>query len=251
MDILTLVLAHAIRSAEPEHVLSPLVTASMAGDPQAEDVAQWQPLIAEAARRFGIPAHWIEGVIEAESGGRTILDGAPITSSAGAMGLMQLMPATYTELRDRYGLGPDPHVSRDNILAGTAYLREMRDRFGFPGLFAAYHAGPTRYEAYLKGEQSLPDETLAYLAVVLPRVEIVPTDDKAVVSLATARVSFASGKSLFFPLDGHETRPEIASTNDPVQRRKRYLFAGSDGKSRGDSAAGGGDLFVPLSGISR
>jgi hypothetical protein len=64
-------------------------------------------------------------------------------------------------------------------------------------------------------------------------------------------VSFASGKSLFFPLDGHETRPEVASTNDTVQRRKRYLFAGSDGKSRGDFAAGGGDLFVQLFSISR
>lgn len=251
MDILTLVLAHAIRNAEPEHDLSPLLTVSMAVEPEAGDMARWRPLIAEAARHFGIPAHWIEAVIEAESGGRTLLNDAPITSPAGAMGLMQLMPATYAELRARHGLGPDPHDPRDNILAGTAYLSEMRDRFGFPGLFAAYHAGPTRYQAYLKGERSLPEETHAYLAVVLPRVEIVPTDDKAVVSLATARVSFASGKSLFFPLDGHETRPEVASTNDTVQRRKRYLFAGSDGKSRGDFAAGGGDLFVQLFSISR
>ncbi|MEQ9225732.1 MAG: lytic transglycosylase domain-containing protein [Parvibaculum sp.] len=250
MDILTLVLAHALRHAEPENGLLLPATVTMTTTPEEERMAQWRPLIAEAARRFGIPVDWIEAVIEAESGGRTTLNGKPITSPAGAMGLMQLMPATYAELRDRYGLGPDPHDPRDNILAGTAYLREMRDRFGFPGLFAAYHAGPTRYEAYLKGEQSLPQETRAYLAALLPRVEIVAADDRNDITKVTTRVSFASGKSLFFPLDGHETRPEIGSSNDAGRSPERHLFARSDGKSRGDSAAGGGDLFVPLSGSS-
>lgn len=251
MDILTLVLAHAIRSAEPEHDLSPFVTVSMAVEPEAGNMARWQPLIAEAARRFGIPVDWIEAVIEAESGGRTMLSGVPITSPAGAMGLMQLMPATYAELRDRYGLGPDPHDPRDNILAGTAYLREMRDRFGFPGLFAAYHAGPTRYEAYLKGERSLPEETHAYLAALLPRVEIVVGYDRNDIPKATTRVSFASGKSLFFPLGGDDMHAEIGPPDDPDQRRERYLFAGQHGKSRGDSAAGDSDLLVPLLGTSR
>jgi soluble lytic murein transglycosylase-like protein len=251
MDILTLVLAHAIRKAEPEIGPSLPGILSAAVAPEAAGVEQWRVYIDEAARRFGIPADWVEAVIEAESGGRNTLNGKPITSPAGAMGLMQLMPATYAELRDRYGLGPDPHAPHDNILAGTAYLREMRDRFGFPGLFAAYHAGPTRYEAYLKGEQRLPEETHAYLAALLPRVEIVAVDDNVTVSMVTARVFFASGKSLFFRLGGHEMHAEIGSPDDPDQRRKRHLFAGSDGNSSGDSAAGGGDLFVPLSGTSR
>lgn len=251
MDILTLVLAHAIRDAEPEIGLSPLVTVSMAGDRQAESMAQWQPLIAEASRRFGIPAYWIETVIEAESGGRTMLDGAPITSPAGAMGLMQLMPATYAELRARYGLGSDPHDPRDNILAGTAYLREMRDRFGFPGLFAAYQAGPSRYEAYLKGEQNLPEETHIYLAALLPRVGIVATDDRNNVPETTARVSFASGKSLFFPLGKHDMRAEIGSPDDSKRPSERHLFARPGSKSHGDSGTAGGGLFVPLSGTSR
>ncbi|GLS35130.1 hypothetical protein GCM10010869_07180 [Mesorhizobium tianshanense] len=48
--------------------------------------------------------------------------------------------------REMRGLtvGPDPHDPRDNILAGAAYLRAMQDRYGFPGLFAAYNAGPER-----------------------------------------------------------------------------------------------------------
>ncbi|HUD53086.1 lytic transglycosylase domain-containing protein [Parvibaculum sp.] len=251
MDILTLVLAHAVRSAEPEIGFSSFVAMSVAAEAEAAAVEKWRVYIDEAARRFGIPAHWIQAVIEAESGGRTLLNGAPITSPAGAMGLMQLMPATYAELRDRYGLGPDPHDPRDNILAGTAYLREMRERFGRPGLFAAYHAGPTRYEAYLKGEQSLPEETLAYLTTLLPRIDLVVVDDRKVAQRMSARASFASGKSLFFPLGRHETRPEIGSPNDASRSPERHLFARSDSKSHGDSAVIDGDLFVPLSGTSR
>ena len=97
--------------------------------------------IAEAARRFGIPEAWIRAVMHVESRGdvRAI-------SSAGAMGLMQIMPATWLELRARYGLGSNPYDPRDNIMAGAAYLREMHDRYGSPGFLAAYNAGPGRYE---------------------------------------------------------------------------------------------------------
>jgi soluble lytic murein transglycosylase-like protein len=44
-------------------------------------------------------------------------------SERGAMGLMQIMPKTWTELRARHGLGADPYDPHDNILAGTAYIR--------------------------------------------------------------------------------------------------------------------------------
>ena len=64
-------------------------------------------------------------------------------SPKGAMGLMQIMPKTWQELRARYGLGADPYEPRDNILAGAAYLRELHDRFGSPGFLAAYNAGPS------------------------------------------------------------------------------------------------------------
>jgi hypothetical protein len=89
----------------------------------------------------------------------TIWQGRPITSRAGAMGLMQLMPATWASMRSALGLGGDPYQPRDNILAGTAYLRAMYDRFGYPGLFGAYNAGPGRYGASVNAGRSLPDET--------------------------------------------------------------------------------------------
>ncbi|QGN56310.1 transglycosylase SLT domain-containing protein [Novosphingobium sp. Gsoil 351] len=130
---------------------------------RAEPFEQWRGYIAEASQRFGIPESWIERVMRAESGGRTRIAGRPTTSPKGAMGLMQVMPATWAMLTRRHALGTDPHEPRANILAGAAYLRAMRDRFGYPGLFAAYNAGPERYAAYLSGRQSLPGETRLYL----------------------------------------------------------------------------------------
>lgn len=130
----------------------------------ANPVARWHMLIEEASARCGVPAAWITEVMRAESGGRTELNGRPIVSRAGAMGLMQLMPGTWAEMRSALGLGSDPHAPRDNILAGACYLRRLYDRFGHPGLFAAYNAGPARYAAHLVTGRRLPAETRAYLA---------------------------------------------------------------------------------------
>lgn len=137
-------------------------------------IARWHPIVAEAAARFAIPEDWIERVIRAESAGLTMLNGRPIRSSAGAIGLMQLMPATWAAMRDAYRLGTDPDDPHDNIMAGTAYLRLMYDRFGYPGLFAAYNAGPGRYAAWLAGQSRLPGETVAYLAGITGRDRMAP-----------------------------------------------------------------------------
>ena len=131
-----------------------------------DPVDQWRGFIGEASLRFGVPSEWIARVMRAESGGRTMRNGRPIRSTKGAIGLMQLMPGTWAEMRARLRLGADPDDPRDNILAGTAYLRLMYDRFGYPGLFAAYNAGPGRYAAYLRGQARLPSETVAYVAQV-------------------------------------------------------------------------------------
>jgi soluble lytic murein transglycosylase-like protein len=119
--------------------------------------------VAEASARFAVPVRWIRAVIEIESAG----DEHAI-SSRGAMGLMQLMPGTWVELSGRYGLGLDPFDPRCNILAGTAYLKELYDRFGSAGFLAAYHAGPARYEQHLATGQPLPPEAVAYVAAVTP-----------------------------------------------------------------------------------
>ncbi len=106
-----------------------------------------------------------------ESGGRQYGSGGGLTtSSAGAMGLMQVMPETYDGLRARYDLGDDPYDPHNNILAGSAYIREMYDRYGSPGFLAAYNAGPNRLDRYLGGDTELPDETVNYVASVAPRL---------------------------------------------------------------------------------
>ena len=139
-------------------------------------VDRYADFIAEAAERFDIPSVWIRSVMRAES------DGDPrATSPKGAMGLMQIMPETWAELRIHYGLGDDPFDPHDNIMAGAAYLRELFDRYGNPGFLAAYNAGPGRYEASRKGHP-LPPETRAYvdkLAPDIPRGEVQPSSPKS------------------------------------------------------------------------
>jgi hypothetical protein len=134
----------------------------------AED--PWGPYIHEAATRFAVPERWIRAVMHQESGGQEYLNGQPITSDAGATGLMQVMPATYAELRDRYNLGDDPYNPHDNIMAGTAYIREMYDQFGSPAFLAAYNAGPQRVADYMAGRSNLPNETVNYLASITPHL---------------------------------------------------------------------------------
>ncbi len=125
----------------------------------------WAAHIAEAAKRFAIPERWIRAVMAVEStGNRTA------RSPKGAMGLMQIMPATWAGLRDRYRLGADPYDPHDNIIAGAAYIRLLYDRYGSPGWIAAYNAGPGRYEASLRGHP-LPPETRAYVAAVAPNLD--------------------------------------------------------------------------------
>jgi soluble lytic murein transglycosylase-like protein len=138
----------------------------------ADPLDHWSAHIEEASARFGVPADWIRRVMRAESGGRTTLGGRPIVSHAGAMGLMQIMPGTWAELRALLNLGGDPHDPRDNILAGTYYLRRMHDRFGYPGLFAAYNAGPARYAQHLTTGRRLPRETVAYAGKVARRLAV-------------------------------------------------------------------------------
>jgi soluble lytic murein transglycosylase-like protein len=130
----------------------------------------WGPYIREASKRYDVPEIWIRSVMHVESGGNEYLSGRLTVSSAGAMGLMQVMPETYQELESRYSLGDDPFNPHDNILAGAAYLREMYDIYGSPGFLAAYNAGPRRLDDYLSNNRPLPDETRHYVAMIGPSV---------------------------------------------------------------------------------
>jgi soluble lytic murein transglycosylase-like protein len=175
---------------------------------------RWKTFIAEAATRFAIPQAWLRAVIRAESAGCESIDGHPITSSAGAMGLMQLMPTTWNEFQGRLHLGNNPFDPRDNILAGAAYLRELYDRYGSPGFLAAYHAGPERYETYRLGTRSLPWTTLEYLRRIRPERSVAVLSPTVFV-----QESPRSTDDVFIPLqrtDKRESLPSIKSPVDPT-----------------------------------
>ncbi|HVC58840.1 MAG TPA: lytic transglycosylase domain-containing protein [Acetobacteraceae bacterium] len=232
MDLLTLAAACGLAARAALFVPlggSPLcVGSSSAAHTEGRDsVAAWQPYIAEASRRFGVSEAWIAAVMRAESGGRATVDGQPIRSPTGAMGLMQVMPRTFAALRTRYGLGANPYAPRDNILAGTAYLREMFDRYGAPWFLAAYNAGPARLDETLLTGRALPAETRRYLATLAPEV------------------SAAAGGSLVTPTNappgadaGAVSLPVVGTLPD-----RELTLAGPN-----DGIAGG--LFVAIAGRS-
>jgi soluble lytic murein transglycosylase-like protein len=146
----------------------------------AQLMKRWDPWIAVAAKRFDVPENWIRAVMHIESGGRTMLgENQPITSSAGAMGLMQLMPQTYNDMRVQYRLGANPYDPHDNILAGTAYLRTLRAKYGYPNMFAAYNDGPGNLEARMVDGGLLPAETINYVATITGKLNAGGTGSKA------------------------------------------------------------------------
>jgi hypothetical protein len=139
--------------------------------PPGSDADPWGPYIAEAARIYDVPQTWIREVMHQESGGNLYRNGGLVTSWVGAMGLMQVMPSTYDELKARYHLGDDAYDPHDNIMAGAAYMREMYDIYGAPGFLAAYNAGPRRLDDYLANLRPLPAETRNYVARIGPNIE--------------------------------------------------------------------------------
>jgi membrane-bound lytic murein transglycosylase B len=200
-------------------LLSGLSIALPLAVPAGAQVAPVQPVspsdpyaghIADAARRFGIPQAWIRAVMRVESRGNV-----RAISPKGAMGLMQIMPATWGDLRARHGLGTDPYDPRDNIMAGAAYLREMHDRYGSPGFLAAYNAGPGRYEEYRATGRPLPAETRAYVAALAP---IIGGDDLAApVTVATADPLAWTRAPLFIvQVDSRPRADQPQSDGDPV-----------------------------------
>ena len=160
-------LAQGAKPAPISKTSTAVIRAGLGGELSAGTsalIAQWTPYIKEASHRFGIAEDWIKAVMRMESGGHTnAADGTPITSKTGAMGLMQLMPETWRDMQQQYGLGQNPYDPHDNVLAGAAYLRWLYEKFGFPKMCAAYNAGPATETQHSAGLRELPDETRNYV----------------------------------------------------------------------------------------
>ncbi len=207
------------RDAAPVDDLPLLVSTPQAAFPQpvfdAENamalpdrLARWDRLVDEAAKRFGVPRDWIVAVMRQESGGRTVLQGdVPITSIAGAMGLMQVMPDTWRDMRLDYRLGANPYDPHDNVMAGAAYIKFLDGKYGYPALFAAYNDGPGNLEANLAGTRDLPAETIAYLTNIRIRLGDAPRPGEnglriASAAPASATVTFTRPDGQAIAIDG-------------------------------------------------
>lgn len=221
--------------------------------------------IAEAAQRFAIPERWIREVMRVESAGRP-----RAVSHAGAMGLMQIMPGTWKELRSAYGLSADPFRPRDNILAGAAYLRQMYDRYRSVRLMlAAYNAGPGRTDAHVRAGRRLPAETRAYIAALVPAligthsgepsppVQVAQADPATAPLFALAAPPSAPSEAAVLPsvrlspdesrllalhrrLDAEASRPQAAG----MELRGRSPAAGSDAASERATPSSASVLFA-------
>jgi hypothetical protein len=171
---------------------------------------RWEPLIKKASKRFKVPADWIREVIRLESGGRTMLaEHTPMVSSHGAQGLMQLLPATYSEMRTQYRLGANPFDPHDNIFAGAAYLSWLRGKYGYPAMFTAYNDGPGNYEQRTAKGQQFPAETQNYLsAATLVLGGGTPANNSSLLQTASA----PTGAALVIPAVMTVAQPAATTT---------------------------------------
>ena len=130
-------------------------------DPSSGSISEIDNLITKYADKNGLDEDFVKAVINQESGFNP-----NATSHCGAMGLMQLMPATAQ------GLGvTNAYDAEQNIQGGTKYLKGLMDRFGNDKslALAAYNAGPNAVKKY--GGIPPYAETLNYVKKVLSKYD--------------------------------------------------------------------------------
>lgn len=211
LDRTTMEVREVIARAEPKF-LQPGQSSAFEIEQQMsmrELLDRWTPFVQEASKRFQVPAAWIRAVMQAESGGRTMLgENQQIVSNAGAVGLMQLMPSTYGQMRKQFGLGSNPFNPRDNILAGAAYLHWLYTKYGFPRMFAAYNAGPNKLQNCMAKGTTLPAETRTYVTRIATTLGT-PLTAPLIPIRAVARVKtvkFTRPNGALVSIDPHSVR---------------------------------------------
>ncbi len=158
---------------------------------------RWETIVEEAAHQAMMAPSFVEAVLLAESAGCEYMNGAPTISPAGAMGLMQLMPGTWTRLQSQLHLGRDPFDPTDNIRAGARFLRELYDQFGLEGAVDAYHSGTGTYAEHLRSRKALSPKNLDYLSRVLANINPCCTDEAIFVQHSSKMEGAIRGRGSF------------------------------------------------------
>jgi len=126
-------------------------------------------LLDQAAARYGVPPDLAVAVAQEESGGNP-----HAVSSAGAQGVMQLMPQTAAAL----GVS-NPFDPAQNIDAGVRFLSQLLSQFGDTALaLAAYNWGPGNVSKY--GYNNWPSATVSYVSSIMNRIGQALTPDPSV-----------------------------------------------------------------------
>lgn len=114
--------------------------------------------VLKASQRYGVDPELIHSVIKAESG-----YDKGVISPKGAMGVMQLMPGTASDLGVKNVFDPV-----QNIEGGTKYLGSLIQKYKNPiHAVAAYNMGPNAFDQFLQGKRKMPEETVMYVRNVL------------------------------------------------------------------------------------
>jgi hypothetical protein len=178
-------------------------------------------LVDNAARKYGLPPELVRAVVAVESAYRP-----DAVSSKGAIGLMQLMPATAREL------GADPKVAEQNVDAGTRYLRDLLlkyDQRMFHAL-AAYNAGPGAVDKY----HGVPPyrETHAYILNVLAQMAKVSC--RAVTRKSGFIAMPQASTAVLFP-----SAPTMPARSGPESRSFRRYASNVSSRFRGGCPGSG------------
>lgn len=172
-------------------------------------LAPYRALFEEAAQRHHVDADVIAIVALLESAGDPDAE-----SPAGAVGLMQIMPATFARIARERGMSEvSPEKLRDpsvNVDFGAWYLAEQATAFAAEEggaaqvalASAAYNAGPKAVRAFLAGEQALPEETARYQDMVVRMYEERDQERSATFDAWRERVRTRAAEKAASPLPG-------------------------------------------------
>jgi soluble lytic murein transglycosylase-like protein len=147
------------------------VQAAVSGWKAVQQGPRWVPVLNAMEASYGIPPDLLARVAYQESHFRPdIISGATV-SPAGALGLMQMMPAYFASVRV-----PRPYTDRDTLAQIQEAARELVRLYGvfndWQLAVAAYDAGQGNVQKYLAGTRALPAETNNYVAAVFADVPV-------------------------------------------------------------------------------